>query len=283
VKPPFVALSLAVVLGGALVSAPAQADPSCIAAYEQTQTLRKDGKPAAAKAQAASCAHAECPAILAKDCTKWLAELEAVVPTVILEARGSEPSAPVRADVRVKVDGVVLTEKVDGKPLAVEPGSRLFTFEVEGAAPVARTVVVKEGEKNKKVSVTLAPAARAEGRPIPLGFWLFGGASVVALATSAVFAIDGFAKKGDLEECKPRCAGGDVDAMSSSFTVADVALGAGLVAGVAAAYLFVTRPEGRREPGETQPSPAVRTQALRAAPFAVPVPGGGAMGITARF
>ena len=74
--------------------------------------------------------------------------------------------------------------------------------------------------------------------------WIFGGASVVALATSAVFAIDGLGKKSDLDSCKPRCAPADVDAMSSSFTLADVALGAGVMAGAAAVYLFLTRPSG---------------------------------------
>ena len=184
--------------------------------------------------------------------------------------------APPRADVRVKIDGTTVTEKIDAKPVPIEPGSHVF--EAEGSAPAERTVVLKDGEKNKKVTVTLAAAAeaRAEGRPIPLGVWIFGGASVVALATSAVFAIDGFSKKSDLEDCKPRCVGGDVDAMSSSFNIADVALGAGIGAGAAALYLFLTRPGSEK----AQPS---GTALARPTPYAAPLPGGGAVGLTARF
>jgi hypothetical protein len=273
-------------IGGALLAvaivlatSSASADATCISAYEQTQTLRKDGKPVAAKAQAALCARESCPALLTKDCTKWLAELEAVIPSVVLDPR--TPAGALRTDVRVKLDGAALTEKIDGKSLSLEPGSHTFLFEAEGSAPVERTVVVRDGEKHKKVTVTLAPPAagpKTTERPIPLGVWIFGGASVVALATSAAFAIDGLGKKSDLDQCKPRCAPADIDAMSTSFTLADVALGAGVMAGAAAVYLFLTRPS------EEPPAPGAGANArLRPAPFASPLPGGGAVGVTARF
>lgn len=269
----------AAALGIALVldAGAAHADPTCISAYEQTQTLRKDGKPVASKAQAGICANPSCPALLVKDCTKWLAELEAVIPTVVLDPR--TPAGGVRADVRVKIDGAPPSEKIDGKPLALEPGSHSFVFEADGAAPAERTLDLREGEKNRKVTVTLAPAplirAKAEARPVPLGVWIFGGATVVALATSAVFALDGLGKKSDLDKCKPHCASADVDAMSSSFTFADVALGAGVMAGAAAVYLFLTRPTA-------EASPTARARA-RPAPFVAPLAGGGAVGLTGRF
>lgn len=265
-------------IGSVLVSSPARADSACISAYEQAQTLRKDGKPTAAMAQAAICARSDCPALLTKDCTKWLAELEQLSPTVRLEAQTPEGVRP--NDVHVTLDGVALTEAIGGKPLHVEPGSRVFVFQAPGAKAVERTVVVKEGDKDKKVVVTLAAAEpRADGRPVPLGVWIFGGVSVVALATSVVFAVDGFSKKGDLDECKPRCAAADVDAMSSSFTVADVALGAGAVAGAAALYLFLTRPHLEGPSGPSRSSSA----SAAPAPFAAPLRGGGALGVTGRF
>jgi hypothetical protein len=269
------AVALATVLAS---SGTARADATCIAAYEQTQTLRKDGKPLAAKAQAAICAREACPALLTKDCTKWLAELDVVIPTVVLDPR--TPAGGLRTDVRVKVDGVTVSEKLDLKPMALEPGSHSFAFEAEGVTTAERTLLLREGEKNKKVTVTLAPAAdaKAGARPVPLGVWIFGGASVIALATSAVFALDGLGKKSDLDSCKPRCTAADVDAMSSSFTYADVALGAGVMAGAAAVYLFLTRPSA--EGSTTTASSAAH---LRPAPFAVPLTGGGALGVSARF
>jgi hypothetical protein len=270
------AIAALVVLAVTAVSSPAHADSACIAAYEQTQTLRKDGKPAAARAQAVTCARDSCPALLAKDCTKWLAELDAVIPTVVLDPRS--PSGALRTDVRVKLDGAPFTEKIDGKALPVEPGSRRFTFEAPGAASAESTVVVKEGEKLRKITVTLAPvegagATRADGeRPIPTGVWIFGGVSVIALATSAVFALDGLGRKSDLDECKPRCAPEDVDAMSTRFTLADVSLGAGVMAGAAALYLFLTRPTAE-----------AREATAKTGPYAAPTQGGAAFGVISRF
>ena len=271
----------ALVLALLCSAAQAHADATCISAYEQTQTLRKDGKPLASRAQAAVCSRESCPALLTKDCTKWLAELDAVIPTVVLDPR--TPAGAVRGDARVKVDGAPLSEKTDGRPLALEPGAHTFVFEAEGAAPVERALVLKEGERNRKITVTLAPGSpSASGssaeRPVPIGVWIFGGASVVALGVSAVFAIDGLGKKSDLDKCKPRCAGADVDAMSSSFTLADVALGAGVMAGAAAVYLFLTRPTAESGAATTSGSASSRT-----VPFAAPLAGGGAVGVSGAF
>lgn len=268
-------VAMAVVLFAATT---AHADATCISAYEQTQTLRKDGKPVAARTQAAICGQSSCPALLTKDCTKWLAELEALVPSVVLDPR--TPAGGLRADVRVKVDGVAFAGVIDGKPVPLEPGSHTFTFEAEGGPPAERTLVLKEGEKSRKVTVTVGPAAetRSEGRPVPLGVWIFGGVSVVALGTSAVFALDALGKKSDLDQCKPRCAPEDVDAMSARFTMADVALGAGVMAGAAALYLFFTRPTGTAEP-----NPSNGVARVHPAPFATPLPGGGAIGVVTRF
>ena len=105
---------------------------------------------------------------------------------------------------------------------------------------------------------------------------------MIALATSAVFAIDGLGKKSDLDQCKPHCAAADVDAMTSRFTFADVALGAGVMAGAAAIYLFLTRPSAE----VTSPAAAVSGMSgprARTVPFAAPLPGGGAIGLSARF
>jgi hypothetical protein len=263
----------------ALASAPrlarAEKQDACIAAYEQTQTLRKDGKLVAAKTEAALCARAECPALLTKDCSRWLGELEASTPSIVFEARTSKGAE--RADVKVKVDGQPFVDKLDGRAVSIDPGNRVFRFEPEGGFPFEKTILVREGEKNRRVKITIVETDEsrppAAPRPVPLGVWLFGGASVIALGTSVVFAIDGFGKKSDLDACKPRCPASDVDAMSARFTIADVALGAGIVAGAAAVWLYVTRPPAEPE----------RTPVARRTPFVVPLPSGAAAGLGGTF
>ena len=252
---------------------------ACLNAYEQTQTLRKDGKPVAAKAQAQSCAQSTCPALLTKDCSKWVTELEAMIPTVVLDPRA--PTGGLRADVRVKIDGNVVSEKIDGRPLPVEPGAHTFTFEADGALAVEQAVALKDGEKAKKITVTMlpAPTPKAVERPIPLGVWVFGGGSVVALAVGAGFGISGLGKKSDLDACKPRCNPDDVDSLNTRFTVADLALGAGVVAGAAAVYLLLSRPTVE----VAGSSSAAKNGAFVIVPFASPLAGGGAGGLSGRF
>jgi hypothetical protein len=267
-------LALAVVC--AIPSAAQAADKeACISAYEQTQTLRKDGKVLAAKAQAAVCARDVCPTLLAKDCTRWLTELEASTPSVVLEARSATGAELV--DVRVKVDGAPLVSRVDGKAVQVEPGARTFRFEPADGTPVERMVVVREGEKNRRISVTLEAAQAKGARPVPLGVWIFGGVSVVALGAATVLTVDGLSRKSELDACKPRCGADDVDAMSARFTMADFALGAGVAAGAAAVYLFLTRP-----PAE---STAATSRARGPRPWVVPlISGAGASaGVGGRF
>jgi hypothetical protein len=231
------------VLVVALVAAPniawAQAKDPCITAYEQAQTLRKDGKFITAREQAMVCARDACPAILVKDCTRWIGELEASTGSVVCEAKTTNGKSV--SDVRVTVDGRELTTRLDGRSLPIDPGKHTFHFERAGET-FDETVLVREGEKNRRITATF-PERAGDAPGLPTGFWVFGGISIVALGTATFFALDGMAKKDDLEACRPRCAPNDVDAMSASFTVADVALGAGVVAVAATIYLLLSRPK----------------------------------------
>ena len=251
------AVSLVMLVAATTVESPSLADPkdACIVAYEQTQTAKRDGKLVDARAQAALCARPECDVLLTKDCARWMRELDASIPSVVLEAR--TPRGTELTDVHVTLDGAPLVERLDGKGLDLDPGKHVFRFERRGAS-AQETVLVREGERNRRVRVVLGDDARGppgevESPGVPTGVFLFGGAAIVAFGVATAFAIDGFAKKNALDECKPRCAPSDVDAMSARFTVADVALGAGVMAAVAATYLFLTRPAARRESASRAP------------------------------
>lgn len=221
----------------------AQAKDPCIAAYEQAQTLRKDGKFIEAREQAQICARDTCPAILVKDCARWFGDLDASTGSVLFEAKTT--SGKPLTDVRVTIDGSVVTSRLDGHPIPVDPGKHSFHFE-RGAATYEETALVREGEKNRRITATF-PETSGETKGPPAGSWIFGGVSILALGTATFFAFDGLSKKDDLEACKPRCAASDVDAMSASFTVADVALGAGVVAVAATVYLLLSRSGDARD------------------------------------
>jgi hypothetical protein len=145
-----------------LVATPALADPKaeCIAAADQAQQARDDGRYRAARDAFATCSRAVCPKPVAASCTKWSREIDDAMPTLVLAAK--DPSGADVTDARVTFDGAVLATTLDGKPVAVDPGSHKLRFEREGSDPVEQTVVVKAGEKLRAISVMLRPTAPVE-------------------------------------------------------------------------------------------------------------------------
>src|SRR3954469_9978703 len=73
--------------------------PSCVAAYENAQKERFDGKVRAAREQLLVCAHVTCPSVVAKDCRQWRNEVEAQMASLWVVARDARGSA--LEDVRV--------------------------------------------------------------------------------------------------------------------------------------------------------------------------------------
>lgn len=214
---------------------------ACLPAYEATQVLRRDGKLLAAREQAIVCSQPTCPSILARDCASWLAAIEESIPSVVFSAKG--PNGEDWLDVRVSIDGAPPIPRLDGKAALLDPGPHRVRFEREGQTPIERAEFLREGEKNRKVSVAFgAEAARGTARNrFPTGAVVFGGVSVVAAAAATTFGLIGLHEKGELEGCKPDCDPQRADAMAQKLVVADVAGAAAIVAGVAALYIFLTR------------------------------------------
>jgi hypothetical protein len=126
----------------------------CTDAYAQAQTLRDAHKLKDARDQLRICSQSTCTAFIVKECTTWLLEVEQGVPTVVVTAKDSVGADLV--DVRVSVDGQLLTTKLDGQAVAINPGSRLLHFELADGTQLDRQVLVKEGEKNQEVAVVLS-------------------------------------------------------------------------------------------------------------------------------
>jgi hypothetical protein len=245
-------------------------DAACTAAYTGGQRLRKKGQLTAAKKQLTTCASPACSSVLRDDCTRWLAEVAALMPSLVIAARG--PSGEDATDVRVLVDGTVLADRVGGVPLEVDPGPHRLRFEMQGAQPLEKDVVVREGERARRIDVAFvagsasasasestsasAPAPTAAStaepsppgesqehrRPIPTLAWVLGGVGAAALAVGIGFEIDGLSKRSSLGSCYGNCNQSDVDAAKRSFNIGDVATGIGIVGLAAAAYVFFTRP-----------------------------------------
>lgn len=249
------------VLGSAAASR-AQAPPdtsklTCAVAYEQGQRLRNDGRLLAARAQLQLCSDNACPAVLRGDCTRWLTEVDLSIPTVVLSARDSRGTE--LGEVRVELDGKLLTTSLDGRPVQVDPGEHTFRF-VAGEKSIEREVTLDVGDRDSRIAVSFGPRAeptRADdaGVGIPTASWVLAGVGVVGLAGFGYFALDGRSKKSDLDDCKPGCDPDDVDAARRSFLIGDVFLAVGVSALAGATLVYATSPSER--PTGLRISPAI--------------------------
>ncbi len=128
----------------------------CIDANTKGQDLRRDGRFSAAREQLRICATPSCPAILSDDCAKRLDELDREQPTIIFDAK--DGSGRDLSLVNVTVDGAPLAEKLEGTALPVDPGEHVFVFTEPDQAPVTKTFVLKEGDKERRERVVVGPA-----------------------------------------------------------------------------------------------------------------------------
>jgi hypothetical protein len=294
-------LALGVTLAfSASPAAAADDKQQCLNASDQGQSLRDDGKYRKAREAFATCARDSCPAIVRRDCMKWLAELEQSSPSIVVGAKDDKGADLV--EVTVTVDGSPLQSRLDGKPVLVDPGEHTFHFETPGHAAVEQRVVVRAGEKSRLIAVQFGNPPPPPGTPAPLAptptpapaprpapgpedesghspqaarasAWVFGGIAVVAFGTEAYFGISGLSSRGNLEKtCGPTssCSQASVNSVRTKFTVADIALGVGVVSTAISAYLFLAAP---KEP----------TSSHATAVDVTPVPGGAAMSVAGRF
>ncbi len=89
-------------------------------------------------------------------------------------------------DVRILIDGQLATERLDGNPIAIDPGDHTVRFEANGARPVDERILLRQGEKNRILTVTFGgPGPEREGAagPVRGGYWTgrrIGGAATGA-------------------------------------------------------------------------------------------------------
>ena len=261
-----------------LAAAPARADDKreCLSAFDEAQQLRIDGKLRAARDRLLVCSAERCPAPVRKDCAQWTTEVMAAIPTVVLGAR--DPQGRDVPRVRVVIDGVSVVERLDGEPVPVDPGAHTFRFESSRAPAVEQQAIVRAGEKNREITVTLTSASAAPGSsspPAPAAVpddptpgtasppepppgpdapharrgasplaWIFAGVGVAALGASLGLELS---VKSDADGLRASCGAAgctsaQVDPLRTRQVLAGVALGAGLASLGVSAFFFFVRP-----------------------------------------
>lgn len=239
-------------IGAAILATvePAHAGPKeCIAAADEGQKLRDDGKLTAARDKFIMCAAKACPGPVAKQCSQWLVDAEHDTPTVTfraLDEHGKETLA-----VRVLIDNVAVAQSIDARALPVDPGEHAVRFELASGQGVEDKILVRPGEKNKMIELSFQPKAPppaakpaapiapvASGAPVDEGSgfhvptlgWVGLGIGVAGGVMTALFAISANSAESDLRsKCAPSCDPSEKSSIDTKIVLANVGLGVGVV------------------------------------------------------
>ncbi|HYP99403.1 MAG TPA: hypothetical protein VER96_12100 [Polyangiaceae bacterium] len=231
---------------------------ACVQAHASGQREAKAGRLKAASDLFAACVSEHgCPDAIRAECAEFRKSTQRDLPTLIFAAIDAQGGDLIQ--VRVSADDRVLTEKLDGRPIALDPGQHHFKFELASGEILESEVLVREGEKNRIVSVhakaapkaaeeTPAPSneAAAGQHRLPTGFWVASGVGAAALVSFGAFALAGHGKQSTLDDCAPNCSPSnhaDYDAMKRDYLIADISLGVAVAsAGVATWLFFSSKP-----------------------------------------
>jgi hypothetical protein len=260
---------------------------ACFRAYEQAQRFRKVTKLVEARAELVVCQET-CPATLGADCAQWLDDNDRRVPTLLVDAEDAA-GHPVSA-VRVVADEQLLALHIDDRPIPVDPGEHQLRFESESGLAVVQRIVVREGEKGRRIAVRFdkpaAPAVAVSAPPVtvqppttastltsssatvaatdrpfftkmPLGAYVGAGVGVLGLLGFAVFGSERANLESRLDGCKPNCPSSQSsDANGALFVLTDGSLLLGLGGVAIAAYFYFVRPKPAKA-GAAESSPTV--------------------------
>jgi hypothetical protein len=278
---PALCLALAGGVGMTVPPAEAQAqtptsDESCAAAYERAQEHRRLGRLIRAREQLLACSQTSCPGFVVNDCRKWFDEVDTALPTVAFAVRqgGRDLEA-----VHVYRDGVLLTSRLDGRALPVDPGKHTFTIEVPGTGTRTIEALIVEGKKNRLIEMELAPVATAASsaaaaRPVASlsapaqapsqvlaradagarrgptpATWGFAALGAAGVAGFAGFGLAGWREERNMRDrCAPVCSSSEVRGVRRSYLLADVSLGVGLGGLAVAGYLYLRGDPASRGP-----------------------------------
>jgi hypothetical protein len=205
-------IAAAVVIVGVFSGERARAaDPTkdqCIDANEAAQSLRKSEKLRDAEQHLLVCVSASCPGPVRDDCAQRLTELRSVIPTVVFVVKDDADQD--LSDVHVTMDDQPLASKLDGTAIAIDPGPHRFVFEAAGRQKEERSLVIREGEKDRHERVILvatpvaapppavperAPATPVEpppskdGRAQRMAGLVVGGVGIAGVVVGGVFGI----------------------------------------------------------------------------------------------
>jgi hypothetical protein len=248
---------------------------ACIAAADDGQKLRDDGKLAAARE---------------KQCAEWVGEVDHEMPT--LSFRAKDESGKEILDVQVVLDDKPIAESIATKAMTLDPGTHKVRFVRKDGKSVEDTFLLRTGEKDRIVELvfqapkgdtpvvtgttatTTAPTTSGGGFRFPWPAWVGLGLAVVGGAGTAGFVVSAKSDENNFRDtCAPYCPADQRSGVETKLVLANVFLGVGIAGvGLTVVSLIIAN-VGHKE--EAPPKAAGF--------FFGPTPGGAAAGFQGAF
>lgn len=232
-----------------LIASPAGAAPTqkeCLAAADDGQKLRDDGKLVSARDKFILCASKTCPNVVAKQCNQWLSDAEREMPSVTF--RAIDDNGKEILDVKVYVDDKQVAQVIEAKALQVDPGEHRVKFERADGKSVEDKVLLRPGEKNRLIEISFQVKAPPPVEPppkpatpeptpepdrppfrIPTLGWIGLGVFAAGGITTIAFASMANGDETDLRErCAPTCPESEKSGIDTKIAIANVGLFVGL-------------------------------------------------------
>jgi hypothetical protein len=145
--------------GGAAGGGAAGVVRTCVDDYKSGVQLEETGHLIAAREKFVRCSKSACGSPLKQACTTRFTQLDTDIPSVVPVATNAE-GAP-RFDVEVKMDGELLTPKLDGHAWQLDPGRHEMTFSADGEVFSSQELLIVQGQRNRQVHATFGEPAAA--------------------------------------------------------------------------------------------------------------------------
>jgi hypothetical protein len=262
------AFAVPVALASTAHVAAADVADRCAETAESAQRLRDANHLQEAVKQLEQCSAQACPAIVRRDCQRWLDEVQVLAPTIAIRAFDSR-SQGVEGAI-VTVDGQPFATQIDGAARGIDPGPHHVKATATSGAVAEADVVIATGEKARVIELRFLSPLRADGTadavaPAPpqaplqsrwaenvttpadsapvLGYVLLG-ASIIGLAVGGIAEGTGVSDWQTLKDGCARngsCPSSDVDsARTRLWYVAPAGFAVGVLSGAAAVWLLLT-------------------------------------------
>ena len=136
----------------------------CAFTYRSAVQTELAGHLREAKETFLACAKPACGAVIRNQCSARYTQLESDIPSVVPLV--TDEAGRDRNDVQVAMDSELLTSRVDGRALPVDPGQHEFSVIADGAILARRKVMILQGQRNRPITLALNQGERGKKAPV---------------------------------------------------------------------------------------------------------------------